>query len=54
MKGVGEGVFSFFYEPAKGIVSSPKDFGLGIAKGTGKLIGNTFEGILYRTFLIKK
>lgn len=24
VRGVGEGVFSFFYEPAKGIVSSPK------------------------------
>lgn len=43
VRGMGEGVFSFFYEPAKGIVTSPKDFGLGIAKGSGKLIGNAFE-----------
>ena len=30
---LGSGVYDFFYLPASGIVKSPKDFGLGLAKG---------------------
>jgi len=38
---LGTGVHDFFYEPAKGIVNSPAQFGLGVAKGTGSLLKNT-------------
>lgn len=35
---LGTGVYDFFHEPARGIVSGPKDFGLGIKKVTPSLI----------------
>jgi Vacuolar-sorting-associated 13 protein, DH-like domain/Vacuolar sorting-associated protein 13, extended-chorein/Vacuolar-sorting associated protein 13, adaptor binding domain/VPS13, central RBG modules/VPS13-like, N-terminal/ATG2/VPS13, C terminal domain/Intermembrane lipid transfer protein VPS13, C-terminal len=40
-KGIGTGFKDFFVEPAQGIVSSPADFGLGIAKGTTSLLKNS-------------
>jgi len=52
VKGMGEGVMSFFYEPAKAIVSSPRDFGLGVAKGTRLLIFSVFEGIFGSTYKV--
>eukprot|EP01127_Copromyxa_protea_P018128 TRINITY_DN562_c3_g1_i1.p1 TRINITY_DN562_c3_g1~~TRINITY_DN562_c3_g1_i1.p1 ORF type:complete len:1515 (-),score=244.31 TRINITY_DN562_c3_g1_i1:27-4571(-) len=42
---LGTGVHDFFYEPIKGIVSSPKDFGMGIAKGTASLLRNSVFAI---------
>jgi len=42
---LGTGFYDFFYEPAKGIVKSPKEFGIGIAKGTRSLVKNSIFGI---------
>jgi len=41
---LGTGVVDFFFEPAQGLVKSPKDFGKGLAKGTSSLVRNTFYG----------
>jgi len=41
---LGAGVLDFFYEPALGLVRSPKDFGAGIAKGTLSLFRRTVLG----------
>jgi hypothetical protein len=42
---LGTGVYDFFYEPAQGLVSSPKDFGEGIAKGTSSLLKKSVFGV---------
>jgi len=42
---LGSGVADFFYEPAKGLVKSPQDFTIGLAKGSISLIKNTFTGV---------
>lgn len=42
---LGTGVYDFFHEPAKAIVRSPAEFGLGLAKGTGSLLKNTTYAI---------
>eukprot|EP01129_Flabellula_baltica_P011592 TRINITY_DN510_c0_g1_i5.p1 TRINITY_DN510_c0_g1~~TRINITY_DN510_c0_g1_i5.p1 ORF type:complete len:2967 (-),score=626.80 TRINITY_DN510_c0_g1_i5:1646-10546(-) len=42
---LGSGMVSFIQEPAKGIVSSPEDFALGVAKGTGALVKGTIYGV---------
>eukprot|EP00468_Gymnochlora_sp_CCMP2014_P003427 CAMPEP_0167746448 /NCGR_PEP_ID=MMETSP0110_2-20121227/3718_1 /TAXON_ID=629695 /ORGANISM="Gymnochlora sp., Strain CCMP2014" /LENGTH=3805 /DNA_ID=CAMNT_0007631213 /DNA_START=35 /DNA_END=11452 /DNA_ORIENTATION=- len=42
---LGEGVIDFFYEPAMGLVSSPQDFGRGLARGTSSLLKHTVTGI---------
>lgn len=42
---LGSGVKDFFYEPAKGLVQSPKAFGKGLAKGTLSLVSNTMSGV---------
>jgi len=42
---LGEGVMDFFYEPAKGLVTSPQDFGRGLARGTTSLLKHTLTGI---------
>lgn len=42
---LGAGVLDFFYEPAKGLVSSPQDFGRGLARGTTSLLKHTLSGI---------
>ncbi len=39
------GVTDFFYEPAKGLMKSPRDFGHGLAKGTVSIIKNTLTGV---------
>lgn len=39
----------FFYEPAQGLVSSPKDFGEGIAKGTSSLFKKSVFGVFNTT-----
>eukprot|EP00026_Physarum_polycephalum_P000020 Phypoly_transcript_00020.p1 GENE.Phypoly_transcript_00020~~Phypoly_transcript_00020.p1 ORF type:complete len:3396 (+),score=660.90 Phypoly_transcript_00020:132-10319(+) len=41
---LGTGVADFFYEPAQGLVKSPKDFSVGLAKGTTSLVKNTVYG----------
>eukprot|EP01119_Soliformovum_irregulare_P017031 TRINITY_DN5016_c0_g2_i3.p1 TRINITY_DN5016_c0_g2~~TRINITY_DN5016_c0_g2_i3.p1 ORF type:complete len:2265 (-),score=532.32 TRINITY_DN5016_c0_g2_i3:78-6224(-) len=46
---IGTGFYDFFYEPAKGIVKSPKEFGKGVAKGTTSLIQNSAYGIFNAT-----
>jgi len=43
------GFYDFFHEPAKGIVKSPSDFGMGIAKGTSSLAKNIVFGIFNTT-----
>jgi vacuolar protein sorting-associated protein 13A/C len=45
LSGVKDGVKDFFYEPAMGLVSSPKDFGTGLAKGTGSLLKKVTGGV---------
>ncbi len=42
---LGNGVYDFFYEPAQGLVRSPKDFGKGLAKGTTSLVMNSIYGV---------
>jgi len=42
---VASGVLDFFYEPAKGIVTSPQAFGKGLAKGTASLVKNSVFGV---------
>ena len=44
VQNLGTGVLDFFYEPAQGLVKSPKDFGMGLAKGTSSLVRNTIYG----------
>jgi len=44
VKNLGAGVMDFFYEPALGLVRSPKDFGAGLAKGTISLVRRTILG----------
>ncbi|EGG20936.1 vacuolar protein sorting-associated protein 13 family protein [Cavenderia fasciculata] len=39
------GVKDFFYEPAMGLVTSPKDFGKGLAKGSISLVKNSVYGL---------
>lgn len=43
---LGTGVTDFFYEPAKGFVTSPKAFSKGLAKGSASLVSNTLSGVL--------
>jgi hypothetical protein len=42
---LGSGVYDFFHEPAKGMIQSPQDFGIGLAKGTTSLVKNSIKGI---------
>lgn len=42
---VGTGVYDFFYEPGQALVSSPKDFGDAIAKGSSSLLKKSVFGI---------
>ncbi len=44
VQNLGAGVLDFFYEPALGLVRSPKDFGAGIAKGTISLFRRVVLG----------
>ena len=44
VQNLGAGVLDFFYEPALGLVRSPKEFGAGIAKGTLSLFRRTVLG----------
>eukprot|EP01117_Protostelium_nocturnum_P009173 TRINITY_DN3284_c0_g1_i3.p1 TRINITY_DN3284_c0_g1~~TRINITY_DN3284_c0_g1_i3.p1 ORF type:complete len:3093 (+),score=888.87 TRINITY_DN3284_c0_g1_i3:80-9358(+) len=46
---IGTGFYDFFHEPAKGIIKSPSDFGMGIAKGTSSLAKNVVFGIFNTT-----
>jgi hypothetical protein len=42
---VGSGVVSFFYEPAMGMMKSPKDFAAGVGKGTKQLLTSSISGV---------
>ena len=42
---LGTGVYDFFYEPAKGFVKSPKEFVIGVRKGSTSLVKNSVAGI---------
>jgi len=42
---LGTGVYDFFYEPAQGLVRSPKDFLPGLKRGTMSLVKNSVYGI---------
>ena len=42
---LGTGVHDFFYEPASGLVQSPREFVLGVGKGSSSLIKNSVVGI---------
>ena len=44
---LGSGVISFFYEPAKGFMKSPKDFREGIKKGTQTLVLSSVQGLAH-------
>ncbi len=44
MSKVGAGVNDFINLPAEGYQSGPLSFGKGLAKGTGSVLKNTFEG----------
>jgi len=46
---IGTGVHDFFYEPAQAIVTSPAEFGKGVAKGTTSLVKNSVVGIFNST-----
>jgi vacuolar protein sorting-associated protein 13A/C len=52
------GVEDFFYEPARGLVRSPKEFAVGFGKGTASLLKNTvgglFEGVSRMTSSVGK
>jgi hypothetical protein len=43
---LGTGVIDFFYEPAQGLIKSPKAFMRGVVKGTSSLVSNTTSGFL--------
>lgn len=43
---LGTGMIDFFYEPAQGLVKSPKAFVRGVVKGTSSLVSNTTSGFL--------
>eukprot|EP00624_Nannochloropsis_granulata_P006270 evm.model.NODE_4642_length_71726_cov_21.816496.4 len=43
---LGTGMIDFFYEPAQGLVKSPKAFVRGVVKGTSSLVTNTTSGFL--------
>jgi len=45
IKNLGTGVRDFFYEPAKGITVSPKEFGTGLAKGTKSLVKKSIYAV---------
>jgi hypothetical protein len=42
---LGSGVQDFFYEPVKGWVKSPHDFGRGLQRGTISLLKMSFSSI---------
>jgi len=42
---LGTGFYDFFHEPAKGIIKSPKEFGIGLTKGARSLVKNSVYGI---------
>ena len=44
VEGLGTGIFEFFNEPRKGLLKSPEEFGLGIARGTRSLVSNIVGG----------
>ena len=44
VEGLGTGIFEFFNEPRKGLLKSPKDFGIGMAKGARSLVSNIVGG----------
>ena len=41
LRGITEGVESFFYEPYAGLVQGPSEFIEGVALGVMSLVGNT-------------
>lgn len=43
---ITSGVKAFFYEPMQGLVRSPKDFAVGLGRGTKKLLMNTTFGVM--------
>ena len=42
---IKEGLTDFFVEPMNGAISSPEDFGKGVAKGTGSLLTKLTRGV---------
>ena len=42
---LGTGVYDFFHEPAEGIVNSPQEFAIGVARGTKSLVKNSVFGV---------
>jgi len=49
VKNIGGGVQNFFYEPYEGALQSPKDFVMGIGKGTTGLVTSVVSGALTST-----
>eukprot|EP01038_Epipyxis_sp_PR26KG_P008440 gene8440-11417_t len=52
VKNIGNGVQDFFYEPYLGLMESPKQFALGLKRGTGSLITGVVTGALSSTATI--
>lgn len=44
VKNLGTGVKDFFYEPMAGMVKSPREFALGLSRGTASLVKNSVYG----------
>ena len=54
---LGNGVFDFFYEPTRALVTNPTELskiGRGVVKGTLSLVGNTTDGMLGTATTISK
>eukprot|EP01042_Synura_sphagnicola_P000008 gene8-9_t len=52
LKNIGNGVQDFFYEPYEGLMQSPKDFLVGLSRGTGSLVTSVVGGALHSTVTI--
>jgi hypothetical protein len=46
---LGTGWYDFFHEPARGLISSPEDFGKGLQKGTKSLVKKSLYGVFNST-----
>ena len=44
---LGSGVIAFFYEPAMGLMKSPKEFAKGMQKGTANLLKSSVKGLFH-------
>ena len=45
LSSIGEGIYDLFYEPAMGLVQSPKEFAKGLVRGVSSLLRHTVSGV---------